>query len=73
MAQLADREKAIDARIQQQDFIEDGETRAPCGLKPAQVHRQAEKDQDEKVAPLSLLFRVSHACAIEQKADENRQ
>ena len=35
LLQLADREKAVDARIEQQDFIEDGEAGPPCGLKPA--------------------------------------
>ena len=35
LAQLPDAQKTIDACIQQQDFIEDSETRAPCRLKPA--------------------------------------
>ncbi len=35
LAQLPDGKKTIDTCIQQQDFIEDGETRAPRRLKPA--------------------------------------
>ncbi len=35
LPQLPDTEKAIDAGIQQQHFIEDREPRAPCRLKPA--------------------------------------
>ena len=35
LAQLPDGEKAIDACIEQQNFVEDGETRTPCRLKPA--------------------------------------
>ena len=73
LAQLTDREKAVDACIEQQDFIEDGEARSPCRLKPAQVNGQAEDGKDKEVPPLSSLFRVRQACAVEQQADENRQ
>ena len=73
LAQLPDGEKAIDACIEQQNFIEDGETRSPCRLKPAQVHGQAEDAKDEEVAPFTSLLRVRQACAVEQQADENGQ
>ena len=73
LAQLPDGEKPIDACIEQQDFIEDGETRSPCRLKPAQVHSESEDAKDEVVAPLSSLLRVRQTCAVEQQADENRQ
>ena len=73
LAQLPDREKAIDACVEQQDFIEDGEARSPCRLKPAQVHSEAEEAEDKEVAPLSLLFRICQACAVEQQADEHGQ
>ena len=35
LAQLPDGKKTVDACIQQQHFIEDGKTRAPCRLEPA--------------------------------------
>ena len=71
LAQLPDGEKAIDARIEQQNFIENGETRSPGRFKPAQVHGQTEDAKDEEVAPFSSLLRVAQACAVEQQADED--
>ena len=73
LAELPDGEKAINARIQQQDLIEDGKTRSPCRLEPAQVHGQPEDAKDKEVAPLSLLLRVGHACAVQQQADDYGQ
>ena len=34
LAQLPNAQKTVDACIQQEDFIEDSETRTPCRLKP---------------------------------------
>jgi len=57
LIQLADREKAVDARVEQQDFIEDGKTRPPRVLKPtARSTGETRKGKNEEVAPVSMLF-----------------
>ena len=57
-SQLTDHEKPIDARIQQQHFVEDSHPRWPRRFEPPQVDRQPQRCQHNKVTPVSVLLRV---------------
>jgi hypothetical protein len=45
-AQLANREKSIEARIDQKQFVQSAETVRPRVVKPAQIHGQPQHQQD---------------------------
>ena len=71
--QPAEREKAVDPRIQQQHLVEHSKMRRPRRLKPAQIHRKAKNSKDKKIAPVSTLCRICNARAIKQQSDHHRQ
>ena len=57
-SRLADEEEAVDAGVEQEHLVEDGEVRGPGGLEPAQVDGEAEGEEDQEVAPVAGLVWV---------------
>ncbi len=52
---LADEDEAVDAGVEQQDLVEDGQVRRPRPLEPAQIDGESEDRQDQEVAPVAAL------------------
>src|SRR5579862_5706672 len=55
---LADEDEPVDARIEKNNFVEDGKMWRPRSLKPAQIDGKAQGAEDEKVAPVAALIGI---------------
>ena len=53
--QLPQRDEAVDSGVQQQHFVEDRQMGRPRALKPAQIDRQAQHGQNQKIPPVAAL------------------
>jgi hypothetical protein len=69
--QLADVEYAVDAGIQQEHFVEDGEMRGPGGFEPAEVDGEAEGEEDQEVAPVAGLVGVGLCGLMHEGGDRD--
>ncbi len=52
--EVSNRNESVDAGVEKQDLVEDGEMGGPGGLEPTEVNRQAEDGKDQELATTGL-------------------
>ena len=72
-AELADGQKAIQADVDQKQFIEGSQSRRPGCIEPAQVDGKAEQQQNNGVPPVAGLLWVGARCLLEQGRNHDRK
>ena len=70
---MADALKGVDASVEQQDFVEDGQVRGPGGFEPAEIDGETEGGEDEEVAPVATLVGIGEAGTVEECGYSNRE
>jgi hypothetical protein len=71
--ELSHQDESIDARVQQQDLVENRQVRRPRRLKPAQIDRETQDRQHQKIAPVAALGGVGLPRLPLQPGDRNRE
>ena len=66
VVEAANEEEGVDAGVEEEHLVEDGEVRGPGGLEPAEVYGEAERDKDEVIAPVAALVGVHQASLVEE-------
>lgn len=71
--QTANKKETVDAGIEQDHFVEDGQVWWPCGLEPAQVNRETKGEEDEIVSPIAGLMLVDVSGVLQEERDGDRE
>ena len=71
--ELADGLKAIQADVDEEQFIQGPEPGGPGSVEPAQVDGQAEQQQNDGIPPVAVLFWVDGRCLLQEGCDGDRK